>query len=212
MPDNTAMPFLTSDKILIAVPNEGWIRKELSTLLRFWDKYPNVEIYTPEIRPIHASRNHCVKRFLEFTESDDDRLWFIDSDIVPPPNALAKLVMNDKDIVGGSCLVPKLFNGRHCVYKTSYCYNDDNELKVANMDGLAKVDVTGTGCLMIKRSVLKGIEKPFEFVLDERGELVTSEDFDFCRKVTEAGIDIWYDNDVPCDHIRTVSLGKVYHG
>ena len=81
-----------------------------------------------------------------------------------------------------------------------YWYDDGIKLK-----GLRKVEVVGAGCLLIKSDVFKKIKPPyFKFLKDdpatEDGGSISADNF-FCRKLKDAGIEVYVDTRICCGHI-----------
>jgi len=160
----------------------------------------------------HA-RNGIVEEFLA---TDCDILWFIDSDVAPPTDAL-DIVANYSDIWDLAGLPYPVFmtppGGKEacaivCVYE-----DDGIGLKASRIPpkGLKFVDGLATGCLFIKRHVLEGMERPwFEFEYDPitRGMRV-GEDLGFCLKVAEHGYRFLTDFGKVCAHYKRINLLQV---
>lgn len=74
--------------------------------------------------------------------------------------------------------------------------------------GIIRVTACGDGCLLIHRHVLETIKYPWW----EYGETLSDQcdhDLVFCRKVRDAGMDIWCDTDVRVDHVTHMSVRPV---
>jgi hypothetical protein len=172
-------------------------------------------------------RNMASKAFLD---SDMDRLWFWDNDVVPADNALDMLDV-DADIC--AAVVPFV----HC---TSGAY-----MKVEDLDDLSSMsaeygstgsllDVTcvGTACTWIKRRVLEdpGMYYSRDFVRPDgrkdrlnddeapcifqyhylpNGGTNMGEDFDFTYRASKLGYRVRYDGRVVCDHVKQMALLEV---
>lgn len=187
-------------KIFVAIPHTGNLRAELVTaLMRLQSKKHEHTIYLSHKSPHDCNRNHIVSVFLK---SDADYLLMIDSDIEPPINII-DMADNDKDICSGSIATNK---GAEIIplalTKTKEGYRCEGV-----KHGLNKIDATGTGCMMIKRSVFDKLKKPyFSFVYDKEGILVNGEDFNFCDCAVKAGLDIYFDSRYVCKHYQTYPL------
>jgi len=97
---------------------------------------------------ITRARNHLVAKFLE--NSAATRLMFIDSDIGFEPEHIFKLILHDKDLVGG--LYPKKTLPPDFVVNCNpECVDENGQIKVA--DGMIPVSRLGTGFMLIKREV-----------------------------------------------------------
>ncbi|MBP7570901.1 MAG: hypothetical protein KBA95_12650 [Acidobacteria bacterium] len=109
-------------------------------------------------RPIPYARNRLVGDFLR---SKCERLWFIDADMIPPPELFALLNI-DADIVAPRMLalkrddagIPRL---EICAFK--YNLKNDSKFNAVVPTGpvglLGDIDAVGTGCTLIKRRVLE---------------------------------------------------------
>ena len=111
------------------------------------------------------SRNVVVKTFLE--QTDAEWLLMIDSDERLSLEAWHKLLdaANDKDrpIVSG-LVFAAFFDGEDSLRPVPTIYRMDPEKGLEAIDGypideLIEVDATGTGCLLIHRSVLLDMQK-----------------------------------------------------
>ena len=196
-------------KIFIAIPNLGCIAPRLSTNLIFWshDTRYHVSTYMPEgFYPLDAARNHCVKKFLE---TDADFLWFIDSDIVPPLDALHNLAQTNKDATGAVCFSMKVENGDYFPIPITLRYNQDKQYVVYYGQGIEEIDATGSACLMFKRKVFETIEKPYEFLYYPDGTLKLECDFYLCQKIQKAGFKLFIDFGILCDHQKKVSIKDI---
>jgi len=206
-------------KIFIAIPSStGQIASSLVQNLIAWTHDPRyvVKLYTPTgLFPLDNARNRTVKEFLE---TDFDYLWWIDDDIVPPINAMDKLVQADKDAIGAVCYSMKDENGAYFPYPVTLRYNEDKKYIVHYGNGIEEVDATGGACVMVKRKIYEAIERPYEFTYYPDGTLSLTCDFRIWQKIQEKGFKLFIDFSLHCDHIRTcrikgindllVSIGK----
>jgi len=199
--------------IYIAILNEGTMRVELTGLivdLIQQGKY-NLDIHYPHNKPITFNRNEIVKSFLS---SGCDYLLMIDDDIFPPPTIL-NLADFDEDIIAATCfaftkdmIIPVAWNRR-----ADGMYFVPN---LASSDGLKKVDSVGTGCIMIKRSVLENpwwLENGgwFKNEYDKTGYKEEGNDLAFCRKATDLGYNVFVHTDYQCSHIVPMDLKFIYN-
>ena len=141
---------------------------------------------------IDFNRNQLVDVALT---NGSSHLLFIDSDIEFPPDAPARLLAHDKDIVGG------YYNTRR----------GNNPVRVASPDGklvppdplpdqLFPCRVLPTGFMLIKLSCLHKLQRPyFAVITHELGTV--GEDVSFCKKAHDAGLEIWCDPTIPLGHI-----------
>ena len=165
-------------------------------------------------QPVERSRNLLVELFLK---SDCEYLLMIDDDIVPPDNIM-ELVEHDKDVVAGLCYACNSYSG---IFPVAYQKTDKgmfrgsyNLIGTGNdteNKGLLKVDLVGSGCIMIHRHVFARLDKPyFKFIFnDDLTQIEESEDFDFCNRVIEAGMEVYVDTDRACGHLKAVDLKEI---
>lgn len=109
---------------------------------------------------------------------------------------LDRLIGHGKDVCGilyyqrtGTCspvLMKRLEDGR-------YRFLEEDEIT----KGLQRVDVAGGGCLLINMRVFDRIAPPY---FD--AEHVYGTDIQLCRKVSDAGFEVWADTSIEFGHIR----------
>lgn len=140
-------------------------------------------------------------------ESGCDYLFFLDSDVVPPADAVERLIARNVPVVSG-------------VYARR---SPPESLPVAMKNGqwlppklpknkLIDVDVVGAGCLLVHRDVLKRLppldpqrgKHWFDWRVDMRSTLppgeAMSEDYTFCLHCRRHGIPVYLDTGVVCVH------------
>lgn len=215
--------------ILVGIPTMGEVSTALTTVLIKWAKQfkgGHLGFYfTFKVAPVERARNEIMKYMMaERTDKKTGQpmmpfthILFLDSDTIPPANALEKLLSHDKDIISG--LTPILQYDRekmtwgtldNCFLKQDK-EEDGKPAKtyaVQRNTGLQQIIRCGTSCLLIKREVFEKLEKPyFKFEFSEDGVTpVRSEDLYFCDKSKEAGFEIWCDSSVICNHVKEVVL------
>ena len=201
--------------IFIAIPNMGEIRAELVQRLITWshhDKY-DVKIYMPAgMLPLDNARSHCLNRFMEISNDENDRLWFIDADIIPPINAIDVLMQHDRDVCGLLCFMMKPDDkGQMVPLPIALRYNQDRKYQIYwDGDGLTEIDAFGGGCVMTKRKVFERIGgRCYEFHYYPDGLLKLVGDYDFCQKVQAAGFKIYVDFNNQCSHFKTIDLKDI---
>ena len=223
------------EHIFIAIPTLGWTTSSITGALpqieaashhpesRFRFTY---EI-TSEARPADYARNVLVKKFLA---SDAERLFFIDSDILPPENILELLKVN-ADIVAGLIPIwqeagPSLTAYRYDPPMRKWKNTYDSAESVRFVDGAA------TAAMLIRREVLAdarlryGMEyadfdgsiqaladhEPlpiFREVRKPNGQLAATEDLDFCYRAKALGYSVAVHHGVVCGHVKELNLLRV---
>ncbi len=200
--------------IFICIPNLGEMSPKLTERLLYWQQKHsreyNLKFYFPGgMLPLDNARNHCVNEFMKISKYEDDRLWFIDADIIPPFNALEVLMKHDKDICGLLCFMMKPDDrGQIVPLPIAMRYNIEKKYQVYfDGSGLAEVDALGGGCIMSKRKVFETIGgRCFEFHYYPDGTLSLVGDYDYCQKAQRAGFKIWVDFNNLCSHIKAIDL------
>lgn len=156
-----------------------------------------------------AERNRIIKTFID---SDCTDLLCLDSDLGWPAQAITKMLLNDKEFVGG---VYPSRDGKTFTFRPSH--NED--MSIASDGGLLKMEYIPAGFMLMKRSVIEKMiakhpndyfEPKHESMKGNSGWMFFNtelwdgefwgEDYVFCRKAREAGVDIWVDPLIPFDH------------
>ena len=153
------------------------------------------------------ARNKIHNGFIE--SKGPTHLFMIDSDVLPPPDTIERLLRHDLPVVGGWYRKKERFSVKDLDGTTKqiqrpvvYDYDSFDEkigkyLFTERFDagkGLEKVDGMGAGCWMIRRDVAEAIGKD-PFSLDFGGE-----DLTFCKSINKAGFDVIVDWDIACAH------------
>jgi GT2 family glycosyltransferase len=74
--------------------------------------------------------------------------------------------------------------------------------------GLFKAEYVGGTGILIRRDVIQKLNQPYMMTQrNEQGDIVKSEDYDFCDKVRDAGYDIWIDPEVKFGHQQSIDIG-----
>ena len=122
-------------------------------------------------------------------------IFFIDDDMLHPPDIVQKLMEYNKDIVSGLYFT----RGGHyhpLLMKRAKLEMAKYEPMYEYPKGLVEVDATGGGCLLIKTDVFKKLKKPW-FVKNH----VYGEDTYFCELARRAGFKIFVDTNLVCGHL-----------
>ncbi len=208
--------------LYLAILNHGWVRTEIMYALtsKKW-KIEGGEIEGVKVgglkvtlenpnktwmHPISSNRNAIVKRFLQ---TGCDYLLMLDNDVVPMFDPFYFVYAN-KDIIGFPAKVRSMMGYLNWVAYVKNPKSDDyapvDFTKVDNDVELLKVDVVGTGGILIKRKVLETLKAPFHTDFDEDGILTVGTDFAFCRKATKAGFEIFTTPQSVCEHFKEIGL------
>jgi hypothetical protein len=171
---------------------------------------------------VQRARNHLVAKFLE--SSVATHLMFIDSDIGFEPEHIFKLLLHDKDIVGG--LYPKkTLPPDYVVNVSPEAVDEKGQIKVDG--GLIPVSRLGTGFMLIKREVFEkhmaaypntkftnniGLDPKFNpfcytffdcWISQDENREYLSEDWGFIVKSRVIGIQAYADPTIRLNHSGT---------
>jgi len=214
MPERNVRP-----SVYLAIPNNGWWRSELSygLIQMIGSSKLKFVVEDPQITrgmPLGNVRCKIVKRFLR---TSCRVLVMIDNDEAPfsDLSEIIEAMGDEMDIVGCPSLTKQ--DGLLKWHAWSAYEEKDGKqgYKSVNLDALIdppdflSVDVIGGGCMIIKRRVLEDerMKAPFIEVIDkDTGEIVLTEDFDFCIKAKEAGYKIFTTPKKRCEHFKCVGI------
>lgn len=168
-----------------------------------WHSFPTIE-----------KRNYIVERFLQ--EEDLKWLLMIDSDMVPPPDLVARLLHAanhpGRDIVTALC-----FTRHGFPYQPAAGYWSNNEdgfrwMPAEEFDGqVREVDWVGTGCILVWRPVLecmRQIRGKRIFRGIEHDGLATGrgEDQEFSKAAGTAGFRLFCDTSTVAGHLGLTNV------
>jgi hypothetical protein len=136
-----------------------------------------------------------------------DKILWIDSDITFTPDDAMKLIESDKDIISGAYL---LGSGEVTVYKKlleqGYSYDE-----VKQMNEPIKIEGCGFGFLAVKSGVFESLTRPwFQSAIITSDDGFTfplmGEDLSWCKRVADAGYEIWFDPTVRVTHNKMMKI------
>ncbi len=201
-------------KILIGIPTMGSMHTFLAMTVLQWMAQAqlkgdiNMSIYpTMAVCPVDNARNEIVEQFLQ---SDCTHLFFIDSDTIPPMDALYKLLSHDKDIVSGITPIiehdANRKNESNGYYKKWNAVDMNDKFTEPNV-GLIQIKGCGGSCVLIKRAVFEKMPKPWYRFLykDDRGkDIFMGEDTHFIAKAIGLGFKAYADTSVIAQHNKSI--------
>jgi hypothetical protein len=162
-----------------------------------------------------ADRNRLVEMFWE---SGADYMLCIDSDLSFDPNYITRLIHfmenTEKDFGGG---VYPSRDGKGFNFRPNL--EEDGKIVQCEQTGLLKMDYIPAGCMVFSRSMIEKMREHFpELYYEPRDKRNLSEnaycffdteiwngefwgeDYVFCRRIREAGFDIWVDPTIHFNH------------
>lgn len=157
----------------------------------------------------------------EFLKSDYDRLWFLDSDVIPSENALDLLDV-EGDIVAGT--YPQLLTtmrGTH-IRLSMIAGGEDGKTVDLPDDGVVDVGYVGFGNVLISGEVLRDSRMRLE--LDGRadeppavfsesrfpnGKMHATDDAEFCHRARSFGYSVKCHAGIRFGHVKAVDLNLI---
>jgi hypothetical protein len=157
---------------------------------------------SPDRMGFAAARNTVAQAALE---TEADAVFWCDSDVTLPADAISRLVVEEKDFITG------IYTQRYPPYWPLVAYLNpatDTFQWWSQMptDVVAPVDGCGFGCVLTSTNLLRAVGAPwFAFAK-------YSEDFDFCVKAKRAGFQLFAHTGVLCGHLpEPVPVGLAHH-
>ncbi len=199
---------LRTQQIAIGIPLDELMFSQFFVNFELLDKMPWDSMITTTSTYLPDARNKIHNFFLEKDASN--WLLMLDSDVLPPPHLIEKLLACKKDCVGGYYLKKEkhrvMIDGESRVIQRPVVYNSvgikDGVIqyvqRVEPGKGLEEVAAAGAGCWLMTRKLAEALGKsPYDMgTMGDAGE-----DMQICRKITAAGYSMWIDWDIPCAHV-----------
>lgn len=153
--------------------------------------------------PYDHARNAAVQQFLH---SPYEWLFSLDSDVIPPPDTILRLLSHNQPVISGLYYRRSPPHGlpvmiRNGAWLTNYPPNTVQE-----------VDLVGAGCLLVHRRVFEQVPaqrpgKPwYDWRVDLKGTGLghdgecMSEDFTWCAHIKKHGYRVLVDTSIKCRH------------
>lgn len=158
----------------------------------------DISLFFTVNQSLGTARNTLAKDFLN---SDCTHLFFVDSDMILPLDALDKLLAHDKDIV--SAIYFDRLRGDPVMKK--FVKGLPETIKDYPKGKLFEVDAIGFGCALIKRSVIEKLkaqnkDKPLFALKHLSRKVLFGEDVYFCKLAKEAGFKVFVDTSLVAGH------------
>lgn len=174
-------------------------------------KFNMMALYEPS-RFASFGRNTIIYKTLQYLPGVT-HIFFIDNDVVPPVDAIEKLMAHDKDIVVG---VTPIYKERPCWSVMEY----DPDEKIDNVfkpipynelpDKMFRAHHFGATTVLIKRRVFESMEYPWYQDMFAPGKLLLGQDLYFTAKAKYYGFELWCDPNIKCEHIRQAMYKTVF--
>lgn len=188
----------------IPCPTGVMTRETAVALKRLVDPmFSSSNFYSPDGMEVGEARNEIVRNALK---DGADYIFFIDYDVIPPPNALTRLRSLNVDIAAGVYHLKQVPSAPLIFVEGWPGGFEDYEL-----GDLVKADGVGMGCTLIKADVFRNMEEPwFKTVPGHSDDMKwttpsMTEDIYFCRKAKDAGFEVIVDTGVQCGHVDSAA-------
>ena len=153
--------------------------------------------------PYDHARNVACMRTLE---CGADFCLFLDNDVIPPPDAITRLMAHDQPIISG------MYSRRSPPHAVPVMLKNGTWITNFKKGSLIEVDLVGAGCLLLRRDFLQNFQpqRPgkhwFDWRVDLKGtglvdEECMSEDFTLCLAAKRQGYRVLVDTSVECKHV-----------
>lgn len=173
---------------------------------------------------LSGPRNEVVKQFLEYGKAD--WLWFVDTDMVFAPDTLERLLEHadpvKAPIVGGLCFTTNQGQLSPTLYGLTGDEEDPTVIRFNEWppDAMFQVAATGTGCLLIHKTVFermidfvnpgtgkKGFNAAFPWFQETtHNDQPVSEDITFCWRAGILNIPVHVNTGIHIGHVKEHQL------
>ncbi len=138
-------------------------------------------------------------------------LFFVDSDIIIPPDALERLLSHEADIISGVCLCRINLGGKMEIHPALYDFAGKGQGRLMDIeevagDELQEIDVCGFGCCLVKRIVVERV--PLRYY----EKSAAGEDVAFNVDAHKFGFRTFVDKSVKCRHVTPTEILEVPKG
>lgn len=154
-----------------------------------------------------SARNAIIKQGLE---NDCTHIFFMDDDMIFPPDTLTKLLVHDKYIISALYLL-RSFPHRPAFFDKAY---ENGKCRFTflekGMNGLIKGVNCGLGAVLISTKIFEKLDEPY-VRLGEIEKDGWCDDVGFFNRCRQAGFDIWCDLNAPVGHMNSVTMWPEIH-
>ncbi len=198
------MDLFTGRPVLVGMPLSMSHQSDtrVISLLEMWDRRKDVETYYVTSSSAALGRDRIVM-YARHRVPKPSHILFVDSDVLPRPSTLKKLLAHNKDVVSG--VYPMMQNCR-----LSWCLSREEPFKGLGItelpDNPFKTKFVGCGMRLVKMEVFDNLKWPYWKDVFAPGRKLVSEDLFFCQILRKFGYDIWVDPKIKCNHFKTVDL------
>lgn len=177
-------------RLAVGIPSNGDIKAEtVSCVVQalFQTKMSGLGLIFPKGCLIHENRIAIAEEVLE---KGFDYLMCIDSDITFKPDSINRLLAQNKKIIGANYHIRGKLPLTNTVLWTGV-----PPTETFKCEGIAM------GFVLIDVGVFKLIDPPWFFFESLGGNAFMGEDYWFCKRAREKGIDVWCDPSIEIGHL-----------
>ena len=193
-------------KTLIGIPCMSMVHTDFMDSFIKLQKPPGTSYTIIKNTLIHDSRAIIAQNAIE---AGFDRVFWMDSDMIFPPDALVQLSADMDtgiEFVSGLYVSRRPPNIRPVTYKRMwYEVKEDNTYEAGAVnyydypEGLSEVEATGFGCCLTSVDLLKRVGDKWGAMFQPIPCM--GEDLSFCWRAKEMGVKMYLDSRVKCGHI-----------
>ena len=199
---------MTERHILVSMPILDTVEPDTMMYVAALARRTDVSIAPVKGAPVDHVRNRIGRIVLD--NATFTHVFMFDSDVIPPPDALDRLLEVDAPIVSG--ITPVCAEDMIVGNVMLMDENGKERHFIMNWDRRAEpfdVSVAGTGCILVRREVFEQVPWPWFRFEEHYPEGRVGEDMYFCAKARQYGFAIKAHPNVICDHYKKFSLLKI---
>jgi hypothetical protein len=200
-------------KALIAVSvSREWSETEFLMQVGKWKIPSGWQIIFGWFRQFTAAERHNVA--INETKHNYDRVIFMDTDQVYPPEYIEMMLAHEEPVVTG-LNVSRYHPFEFTIYNVEGEEDRDGvavpifkSIRPPDTEKVFECDMTGTGALMVDPSILDELSVPyFTDIYNEDGTVrLICDDFYFCWQLYKAGIKVTVDQSIIVQHIAKIMV------
>lgn len=190
--------------------------RNIDLLTCLWIEYQKrkenmMALYEPT-RFASLGRNNVIHKVLEHLPGVT-HVFFVDNDVLPPVDAIERLLAHDKDVVVG---VTPIFKMKPVWSVMKYDADEtiDNKFEPIPYldlpDKLFRAHHFGATTVLIKRHVLEKMQYPWYQDIFAPGKILLGQDLYFTAKAKQMGFELWCDPNIKCEHARWSEMKTVF--